>query len=147
MSARDDVAEFAALLRELKERTDRSYGSLARRLDMNTSTLHRYCAGDAVPVDFAPVERFAALCGASRAERLDLHHRWLRAAETRRHPRGPGTPPATDPDTGDQHTVVRERADGTVPDVPAAEHGTTERTTPGATTPDSPRSDHRTARA
>ncbi|MFD7768304.1 helix-turn-helix domain-containing protein [Streptomyces sp. NPDC059787] len=116
MSAQDDVAEFAALLRELKERTDRSYGSLARRLNMNTSTLHRYCAGDAVPVDFAPVERFAALCGASRAERLDLHHRWLRAVETRRRPRGPdgpaapGTPPATDPVPGsapDPDTVDR----------------------------------------
>lgn len=89
VSAQDEVAEFAALLRELKERTDRSYGSLARRLNMNTSTLHRYCAGEAVPVDFAPVERFAALCGASGTERVELHRRWLRAAEARRHPRGP----------------------------------------------------------
>lgn len=91
VSAQDDVAdvtEFAALLRELKERTDRSYGSLARRLNMNTSTLHRYCAGEAVPVDFAPVERFAALCGASGAERLELHRRWLRAVRARRRPRG-----------------------------------------------------------
>ncbi|MFH8448599.1 helix-turn-helix domain-containing protein [Streptomyces fungicidicus] len=92
------MAEFATLLRELKERTDRSYGSLARRLNMNTSTLHRYCAGDSVPVEFAPVERFAVLCGASRAERLDLHHRWLRAMETRQRPHTP--PPAEpDPDT------------------------------------------------
>ncbi|WP_431989262.1 helix-turn-helix domain-containing protein [Streptomyces albogriseolus] len=88
MSAQDEVTEFAALLRTLKGRTDRSYGQLARRLDMNTSTLHRYCAGDAVPVDFAPVERFAALCGATDAERLALHRLWLRAAETRRRPRG-----------------------------------------------------------
>ncbi|MFZ4180452.1 helix-turn-helix domain-containing protein [Streptomyces pseudogriseolus] len=87
MPAQDEVAEFASLLRELKGRTDRSYGSLARRLHMNTSTLHRYCAGDAVPVDFAPVERFAALCGATDAERLELHRRWLRAAEARRRPR------------------------------------------------------------
>ncbi|WP_244328608.1 helix-turn-helix domain-containing protein [Streptomyces marokkonensis] len=109
------MAEFAALLRELKERTDRSYGSLARRLNMNTSTLHRYCAGEAVPVDFAPVERFAALCGASSTERLDLHRRWLRAAEARRHPRGadggsagaagsapagPGPGPGSAPDSG-----------------------------------------------
>ncbi|MFH9173875.1 helix-turn-helix domain-containing protein [Streptomyces albogriseolus] len=88
MSAQDEVTEFAALLRKLKGRTDRSYGRLARRLHMNTSTLHRYCAGDAVPVDFAPVERFAALCGATDAERLELHRLWLRAAETRRRPRG-----------------------------------------------------------
>ncbi|WP_440581720.1 helix-turn-helix domain-containing protein [Streptomyces djakartensis] len=90
MSARKDVdgvGEFAALLRALKERTDRSYGSLARRLAMNTSTLHRYCAGDAVPVDFAPVERFAALCGATADERLELHRRWLVAVAARQRPR------------------------------------------------------------
>ncbi|WP_309141339.1 helix-turn-helix domain-containing protein [Streptomyces composti] len=86
----DEVTGFAALLRELKERTDRSYGSLARRLGMNTSTLHRYCAGEAVPVDFAPIERFAALCGASPEERLELHRRWLSATAARRRPRGNG---------------------------------------------------------
>ncbi|MEU0192775.1 helix-turn-helix domain-containing protein [Streptomyces afghaniensis] len=85
----DDVGEFAALLRTLKERTDRSYGSLARRLNMNTSTLHRYCAGEAVPLDFAPVERFAALCGASPEERLELHRRWLPAVAARQRPRTP----------------------------------------------------------
>ncbi|MFD5540279.1 helix-turn-helix domain-containing protein, partial [Streptomyces sp. NPDC127079] len=84
----DDVEEFAALLRQLKDRTDRSYGSLARRLNMNTSTLHRYCAGEAVPLDFAPVERLAAFCGATPRERLDLHERWLRAVAARRRPRG-----------------------------------------------------------
>jgi hypothetical protein len=83
----DDVQEFAALLRRLKERTDRSYGQLARRLAMNTSTLHRYCAGDAVPLDFAPVERFAALCRATAQERLELHRRWLLAVAARQRPR------------------------------------------------------------
>ncbi|MFJ6689218.1 helix-turn-helix domain-containing protein [Streptomyces sp. NPDC091294] len=96
MSAQDDgdgtdaVAGFAALLRALKEHTDRSYGSLARRLGMNTSTLHRYCAGDAVPLDFAPVERFAALCGASAEQRLELHRRWLLAVAARHRPRTVG---------------------------------------------------------
>ncbi|MET7370140.1 helix-turn-helix transcriptional regulator [Streptomyces sp. NPDC005566] len=80
------MAQFAALLRELKEHTDRSYGSLGRRLHMNTSTLHRYCTGEAVPLDFAPVERFAALCGASGAERLELHRRWLLAVAARQRP-------------------------------------------------------------
>ncbi|MFJ2962006.1 helix-turn-helix domain-containing protein [Streptomyces collinus] len=97
MSAQDDVdevGEFAALLRGLKERTDRSYGSLARRLAMNTSTLHRYCAGEAVPLDFAPVERFAALCGASPEERLELHRRWLLAVAARQRPR-PASPAGT----------------------------------------------------
>ncbi|MFD5653420.1 helix-turn-helix domain-containing protein [Streptomyces sp. NPDC127039] len=96
----DEVAEFAALLRELKEHTDRSYGSLARRLGMNTSTLHRYCAGDTVPLDFAPVERFAALCGATSGQRLELHRRWLLAVAARHRPRtaepGQGTPGAAE---------------------------------------------------
>ncbi|MET9059849.1 helix-turn-helix domain-containing protein [Streptomyces antibioticus] len=83
MSSDEDVAEFAALLTELKARTERSYGSLARRLGMNTSTLHRYCAGEAVPQDFAPVERLAEFCGASPEERLELHRRWLRAVAAR----------------------------------------------------------------
>jgi hypothetical protein len=98
--AHEDVEEFAALLRRLKERTDRSYGSLARRLSMNTSTLHRYCAGEAVPLDYAPVERFAVLCGASADERLELHRVWLGAVAARRRPRvnGPadGTPRPAD---------------------------------------------------
>ncbi|MEU9880434.1 helix-turn-helix domain-containing protein [Streptomyces phaeochromogenes] len=91
MSTRDDdVEEFAALLRRLKARTDRSYGALARRVNMNTSTLHRYCAGDAVPLDFAPVERFAALCGATPAERLELHRLWILAVAARQRPRTSG---------------------------------------------------------
>ncbi|WP_314220469.1 transcriptional regulator [Streptomyces zaehneri] len=82
-----DVTEFAALLTELKGRTERSYGSLARRLGMNTSTLHRYCAGEAVPQDFAPVERLAEFCGATPEERLELHRRWLRAVAARQRAR------------------------------------------------------------
>ncbi|MEV6612910.1 helix-turn-helix domain-containing protein [Streptomyces sp. NPDC051051] len=80
---RDDVEEFAALLRRLKDRTDRSYGSLARRINMNTSTLHRYCTGEAVPQDFAPVERLAAFCEATPTERLELHRLWLSATAAR----------------------------------------------------------------
>ena len=91
----EDVQEFAASLRRLKDRTDRSYGQLARRLNMNTSTLHRYCAGDAVPLDFAPVERFAALCGATAEERLELHRRWILAVAARQRSRT-ASPPATD---------------------------------------------------
>ncbi|MFE0525920.1 helix-turn-helix domain-containing protein [Streptomyces sp. NPDC058954] len=94
MSAGDEVEEFAALLRRLKDRTDRSYGSLARRLHMNTSTLHRYCAGEAVPLEYAPVERLAAFCAATPEERLELHRLWLRAVAARQRPRstGPGAP-------------------------------------------------------
>ncbi|MCX4762853.1 helix-turn-helix domain-containing protein [Streptomyces sp. NBC_01275] len=83
----DDVAEFALLLTRLKDRTDRSYAALARRLDMNASTLHRYCAGEAVPMDFTRIERFAALCGASPEERVELHRRWILAVAARQRPR------------------------------------------------------------
>ncbi|MFE2276949.1 helix-turn-helix domain-containing protein [Streptomyces sp. NPDC059454] len=140
VSAQDDVAEFAALLRKLKERTDRSYGSLARRLGMNTSTLHRYCAGEAVPVDFAPVERFAALCGASRAERVDLHHRWLRAVEARRRPRAaPGSAGADAvpvSGSGEQRTAPWERTNGGAPTAPEAERATPEEPAAGEGAPD-----------
>lgn len=87
MSSQDEVEEFAALLRRLKARTDRSYAALARRLNMNASTLHRYCAGDAVPLGFAPVERFAAMCEASPAERIELHRRWILAVAARQRSR------------------------------------------------------------
>jgi hypothetical protein len=95
VSSQEDVEEFAALLRHLKARTDRSYAALARRLNMNASTLHRYCAGEAVPLGFAPVERFAAMCGASPAERVELHRRWILAVAQRQRPRtSPGAEPA-----------------------------------------------------
>ncbi|MEU6254869.1 helix-turn-helix domain-containing protein [Streptomyces sp. NPDC047043] len=90
VSTRDEVEEFAALLRRLKDRTDRSYGSLARRVNMNTSTLHRYCAGEAVPQDFAPVERLAAFCEATPEERLELHRLWLSALAARQRVRAGG---------------------------------------------------------
>lgn len=107
----DDVQEFAALLRRLKERTDRSYGQLARRLTMNTSTLHRYCAGDAVPLDFAPVERFAALCEATPEERLELHRLWILAVAARQRART-ASPPAAD-------TAPSSSADGAAHDSPS----------------------------
>ncbi|WP_421107482.1 helix-turn-helix domain-containing protein [Streptomyces sp. NEAU-S77] len=75
----DDVEEFAESLRALKERSGRSYGALATHLHVSTSTLHRYCNGDAVPTDYAPVERFARLCGATPEELIALHRRWILA--------------------------------------------------------------------
>ncbi|MFF9041504.1 helix-turn-helix domain-containing protein [Streptomyces sp. NPDC014892] len=77
-------ADFAELLRELKERSGLSYGVLAKRLHMSTSTLHRYCNGDAVPTDYAPVERLARLCKASPEELVELHRAWVLADATRR---------------------------------------------------------------
>jgi transcriptional regulator with XRE-family HTH domain len=80
-----DTAEagFAGLLRELKDRSGLSYGTLSKRLHMSTSTLHRYCNGDAVPTDYAPVERLARLCKASPEELVELHRRWVLADANR----------------------------------------------------------------
>ncbi|MFE4210478.1 helix-turn-helix domain-containing protein, partial [Streptomyces goshikiensis] len=80
---------FARLLRELKDRSGLSYGTLAKRLHMSTSTLHRYCTGDVVPTEYAPVERFARLCKASPEELLELHRNWV-LADTNRPRRGAG---------------------------------------------------------
>ncbi|MFM9699000.1 helix-turn-helix domain-containing protein [Streptomyces europaeiscabiei] len=77
-------ADFAELLRELKERSGLSYGVLAKRLHMSTSTLHRYCNGDAVPTDYAPVERLARLCRATPEELVELHRTWVLADAVRR---------------------------------------------------------------
>jgi plasmid maintenance system antidote protein VapI len=87
------AADFAALLGELKERSGLSYGVLAKRLHMSTSTLHRYCNGDAVPTDYAPVERLARLCKASPEELVELHRRWV-LADAGRGRKGAGVAPA-----------------------------------------------------
>ncbi|MFI1131828.1 helix-turn-helix domain-containing protein [Streptomyces althioticus] len=83
MSEQTAAADFAALLRELKDRSGLSYGVLAKRLHMSTSTLHRYCNGDAVPADYAPVERLARLCKARPGELVELHRRWVLADAVR----------------------------------------------------------------
>ncbi|MGY0068207.1 helix-turn-helix domain-containing protein [Streptomyces sp. QTS137] len=76
--------EFAALLRGLKDRSGLSYGTLAKRLHMSTSTLHRYCNGTAVPHEYAPVERLARVCRATPQELVELHRRWILADAARR---------------------------------------------------------------
>ncbi|MFG3286491.1 helix-turn-helix domain-containing protein [Streptomyces sp. NPDC048111] len=101
--ATTESEQFAALLRELKDRSGRSYGVLAGRLHMSTSTLHRYCNGDAVPNEYAPVERLARLCGATPEESVELHRRWILADEARRRSRthtssaAPASAPAPGP--------------------------------------------------
>ncbi|GGW77794.1 transcriptional regulator [Streptomyces griseoloalbus] len=92
------AAEFAALLTELKKRSGLSYGVLAKRLHMSTSTLHRYCNGDAVPTDYAPVERLARLCKARPEELVELHRRWVLADAVRG--RKPAMPGAAGTDEG-----------------------------------------------
>ncbi|MFC9651720.1 helix-turn-helix domain-containing protein [Streptomyces sp. NPDC056937] len=85
--ATTEAEAFAELLRGLKDRSGRSYGVLAGKLHVSTSTLHRYCNGDAVPTDYASVERLARLCAANAEEMVELHRRWILADEARRRAR------------------------------------------------------------
>ncbi|MFF9063201.1 helix-turn-helix domain-containing protein [Streptomyces sp. NPDC014882] len=80
----DTAAGLGEMLRSLKERVGLSYGALAGRLHLSTSTLHRYCTGDSVPAEFAPLERFGRICRADPEELLELHRRWAVADEARR---------------------------------------------------------------
>ncbi|ROQ68115.1 helix-turn-helix protein [Streptomyces sp. 840.1] len=82
--ATPEAEDFAALLKELKDRSGRSYGVLAGKLHVSTSTLHRYCNGDAVPNEYGSVERLARLCGATSDELVELHRRWIVAEAARR---------------------------------------------------------------
>ncbi|MGW0698467.1 helix-turn-helix domain-containing protein [Streptomyces sp. NPDC002867] len=70
---------FARRLHELRGGSGRTYGALARRVGVGTATLHRYCSGQTVPLDFAPVERLARLCGCGRDELAELHRLWVLA--------------------------------------------------------------------
>ncbi|MEU6140186.1 helix-turn-helix transcriptional regulator [Streptomyces sp. NPDC047081] len=79
----EESEAFAQLLRDLKDRSGLSYGALAKRLHMSTSTLHRYCNGTAVPVEYAPVERLARVCRATPHELVELHRRWILADAAR----------------------------------------------------------------
>ncbi|MFD6291799.1 helix-turn-helix domain-containing protein [Streptomyces sp. NPDC060205] len=76
--------EFTELLGQLKERSGLSYGVLGKRLHTSASTLHRYVNGDAVPTDYAPVERFARVCRATPEELVELHRRWVLADARRK---------------------------------------------------------------
>ncbi|MEU5972227.1 helix-turn-helix domain-containing protein [Streptomyces globisporus] len=120
--ATPEAVDFAALLKDLKGRSGRSYGVLAGKLHVSTSTLHRYCNGDAVPNEFAPVERFARVCGASGDELVEVHRRWIVAdAARRRPPAGAATaaPAAAVPDVASDvaSDVLSDIAPGNASDV------------------------------
>ncbi|MFE9630268.1 helix-turn-helix domain-containing protein [Streptomyces sp. NPDC006463] len=119
-----EAERFARLMRELKERAGLSYGTLARRLHTSTSTLHRYCNGEAVPTEFAVVDRFARACGASPGEAVDLHRAWLLADARRRAAGRPDPAPAPEPAPEPTSGPIPEPALGAVAEpavVPAAE--------------------------
>ncbi|MFD0383176.1 helix-turn-helix domain-containing protein [Streptomyces stramineus] len=78
-----EASDLADMLRALKERSGLSYGVLAKRLHVSTSTLHRYCSGSTVPAEFAPVERLARLCKATPEELMQVHRLWIIADATR----------------------------------------------------------------
>src|SRR5262249_60071086 len=80
----DSVEEFAALLLSMKEQSGRTYEALAKRVGTSRSALHRYCSGQAVPAEFAVLERLGRMTGADRDTLLDLHRRWALAAAARR---------------------------------------------------------------
>ncbi|MGW0658016.1 helix-turn-helix domain-containing protein [Streptodolium elevatio] len=124
--------EFAALLRELKDRSGLSYGVLGKRLHLSGSTLHRYVNGDAVPLDYAPVERFARICGATPEELVELHRRWVRA-DVLRQRKGAVTP---QPDPAPAAPIPADTASGTpTSETPASEGPASE--TPASKTPTS----------
>ncbi|MEN8653994.1 helix-turn-helix transcriptional regulator [Streptomyces sp. 21So2-11] len=79
-----DTEAFAQRLHEIREGSGRSYGALARRVGVSASTLHRYCSGHAVPMEFAPVERLARLCGCKGEDLIALHRLWVMADTQRR---------------------------------------------------------------
>jgi hypothetical protein len=79
-----ELERFAAMMRMLKARTDRSYEALAKRTGISSSSLHRYCAGTKIPSDFGTAQRFARECGATRAELHELHRFWALAGAGRR---------------------------------------------------------------
>ncbi|MFI5861049.1 helix-turn-helix domain-containing protein [Streptomyces sp. NPDC051546] len=95
MATETETERFAELMRGFKERSGRSYGTLAKRLHSSNSTLHRYCSGAAVPTEYAPVERFARVCGASADELVALHRQWLLALVERRRGAAEGQAPGT----------------------------------------------------
>jgi hypothetical protein len=104
--------EFSELLGRLKERSGLSYGVLGKRLHTSASTLHRYVNGDAVPTDYAPVERFARACRATPEELVELHRQWILADARRREQRGAATEATEAAETGTAGEGETARADG-----------------------------------
>ncbi|WP_425542255.1 helix-turn-helix domain-containing protein [Acrocarpospora corrugata] len=102
------IEDLATYLRQLKDKTGRSYDALARRLGVGKSTLHRYCSGEGVPPRFTLLEQFAKECRASQAEVIELHQRWVRAQ----------TVQAPEPETGADQPVERPEGRETAPDQP-----------------------------
>jgi hypothetical protein len=101
-----EVRQLSTCLRALKDRSDRSYEALARRIGTSGSTLHRYCAGTKVPSDFEVLRRFGQVCGLGPAEMRELHRLWAVADAARnQHEAPPEDTPA------EETTAVRKAGD------------------------------------
>ncbi|MFF5127290.1 helix-turn-helix domain-containing protein [Streptomyces syringium] len=112
------ASDLAELLRSLKERSGLSYGVLAKRLHVSTSTLHRYCNGSTVPTEFAPVERLARLCKATPEELIQVHRQWILADAARgRKPQEPQADGASTDATPPGVAAPAEEATAPEPDV------------------------------
>ncbi|HEX8627495.1 MAG TPA: helix-turn-helix domain-containing protein [Catenuloplanes sp.] len=83
MGRSDEIEQFAAHLRMLKDRTGRSFDALGKRAGVSGSSLHRYCAGTSVPPDYGVIQAFAKVCGATRQELRELHRLWALADASR----------------------------------------------------------------
>ncbi|MFI7408468.1 helix-turn-helix domain-containing protein [Streptomyces sp. NPDC049627] len=125
--------EFSELLGRLKERSGLSYGVLGKRLHTSASTLHRYVNGDAVPTDYAPVERFARVCKATPEELVELHRRWVLADARRRQKAGGGGAPAEEEPPA--RTATESGAEASGAGAAAAEAGPAGERRPSALAP------------
>lgn len=128
----------ARLLQELKSRSGLSYGTLAKRLHVSTSALHRYCNGDVMPMEFAPLERLARLCGATPDERTELYRLWgiAHAARGNRQAAAPAPDPLPVPAAVPAANAPSAEAAPQAP--PAAEGAAEEGTAAPARTPAAP---------
>ncbi|MEU8466391.1 helix-turn-helix transcriptional regulator [Streptomyces sp. NPDC029006] len=95
--AAEGIADFSALLRELKQRSGLSHEAPAKRAHMSTPTLHRYCEGEGVPADNAAVSRFGRVCRATAEELAEPHRSWALADAARERARRSATDAEPDP--------------------------------------------------
>ncbi|WP_112265403.1 helix-turn-helix domain-containing protein [Lentzea terrae] len=74
-------------LEDLKVRSGHSYETIGRKCHASKSTVHRYCTGASLPLEFGIVERIGRVCGADREELLRLHQLWVSATSDKIPPR------------------------------------------------------------
>ncbi|WP_442816368.1 helix-turn-helix domain-containing protein [Streptomyces sp. NBC_01233] len=64
----------------MKDQRGYSYETLARKAHMSRSSVHRYCRGIVIPVEFGTAERIARLCGAHTRQLSELYRFWVAAS-------------------------------------------------------------------